>query len=256
MNFTKQLKHRNIVCNNCREVGHKYYQCLQPIVSCGIILFCKSEGKIHYLMVRRRSSFGYNDVLLGNYELDDICQIQDYIDEMTMFEKEKVLCNEYLLLWNEMWTRPACPDSHEKFNNLKETVYLLIENSKSSWEEPEWEFPKGRRNMHESDLNCAKREFEEETGIPISQINMIENIEPFHETFQGSDHKMYTNRFYLAKYSGELVSLNMDRFQLSEISKLEWKDITVCNSSIRKTNQSKLDLLNTIHEVIEKFTFY
>ena len=36
------------------------------------------------------------------------------------------------------------------------------------YESPEWGFPKGRRNMHESDLDCAKREFEEETGIDES----------------------------------------------------------------------------------------
>jgi len=35
-----------------------------------------------------------------------------------------------------------------------------------SWEEPEWGFPKGRRDTEESDWVCALREFKEETGQP------------------------------------------------------------------------------------------
>jgi 8-oxo-dGTP pyrophosphatase MutT (NUDIX family) len=35
-----------------------------------------------------------------------------------------------------------------------------------SWEEPEWGFPKGRRDTQESDWVCALREFKEETGQP------------------------------------------------------------------------------------------
>jgi hypothetical protein len=35
-----------------------------------------------------------------------------------------------------------------------------------SWDEPEWGFPKGRRDTEESDWVCALREFTEETGQP------------------------------------------------------------------------------------------
>ena len=35
-----------------------------------------------------------------------------------------------------------------------------------SWEEPEWGFPKGRRDTEETDWVCALREFKEETGQP------------------------------------------------------------------------------------------
>lgn len=35
-----------------------------------------------------------------------------------------------------------------------------------SWDEPEWGFPKGRRDTEETDWVCALREFKEETGQP------------------------------------------------------------------------------------------
>ena len=40
-----------------------------------------------------------------------------------------------------------------------------------SWEEPEWGFPKGRRDTQESDWVCALREFKEETGQPSNTIS-------------------------------------------------------------------------------------
>jgi hypothetical protein len=257
MNFSKNSKQKNIICNNCRQAGHKYYECDKPIVSCGIILFCRNHDRhIYYLMVRRKVSFGFNDLLLGSYEVNDIQQIQEFIDEMTIFEKEQALSKEYMDLWLQVWStaKPICIKAEEKFSEIQ--IETHIQNSKTVWTEPEWEFPKGRRYMHETDLHCAKREFSEETGISIMNINVIENIEPFEETFQGSDHKLYTNRFYLAYYSGDISSLELTNFQVSEISKLEWKDILLCNRSIRETSHSKIELINTVHKVIESFTFY
>ena len=62
-----------------------------------------------------------------------------------------------------------------KFNSIKDGVYLydkstysltsLIKNSKTNWTEPEWGFPKGRRNYLENDLTCAIREFKEGNWI-------------------------------------------------------------------------------------------
>ena len=47
----------------------------------------------------------------------------------------------------------------------------LIEKSITRWSETEWGFPKGRRNFQEKDLDCALREFEEETGM--NKDNMV-----------------------------------------------------------------------------------
>ena len=38
---------------------------------------------------------------------------------------------------------------------------------------PEWGFPKGRRNYQENDIDCATREWEEETGYSRNQIKMV-----------------------------------------------------------------------------------
>ena len=66
----------------------------------------------------------------------------------------------------------------------------LIKNSNSSWKEPEWGFPKGRRNLREKDLQCALREFEEETDIKREDIKVIKDRRPFTEEFVGSNNKI------------------------------------------------------------------
>jgi 8-oxo-dGTP pyrophosphatase MutT (NUDIX family) len=45
-------------------------------------------------------------------------------------------------------------------------------NNPTYFMEPDWGFPKGRRNTHgdEMDLDCAQREIQEETGL--TQMNM------------------------------------------------------------------------------------
>ena len=61
-------------------------------------------------------------------------------------------------------------------NNELITLKDLIDKSTTRWEETEWEFPKGRRNFKEKDLECALREFEEETGILSSKNEDTELI--------------------------------------------------------------------------------
>ena len=61
----------------------------------------------------------------------------------------------------------------------------LIPSSTTNWIEPEWGFPKGRRNFQENDLQCAIREFSEEPIL--NKISIIKNLIPFDEIFTGSN---------------------------------------------------------------------
>ena len=40
-------------------------------------------------------------------------------------------------------------------NNEPVTLESLVKNSGTAWDETEWEFPKGRRNHNEKDVDCA-----------------------------------------------------------------------------------------------------
>jgi 8-oxo-dGTP pyrophosphatase MutT (NUDIX family) len=109
---------------------------------------------------------------------------------MSLQEKERLLNEPFDKLWKMMWGETSGIQyrneesvSSKKFetiksgvivNNVRVTLNDLILNSATNWNETEWEFPKGRRNYQEKDLDCAIREFEEETGLIIKNSHVIE----------------------------------------------------------------------------------
>ena len=145
-------------------------------------------------------------------------------------------------------------------NNEIITLNDIIKNSKTQWSETEWEFPKGRRNSKERDIDCALREFEEETGINKNRISVIENILPFEEIFIGTNHKSYKHKYFLA-YMNENIGENetfedLDNYQVTEVSKIEWKTLDNCIESIRPYNLEKKKLITNINKVLEEYRLY
>jgi len=103
-------------------------------------------------------------------------------------------------------------------------------------------------------LDCALREFEEETGITVNNINIIENLITFEETFIGTNYKCYKNKYFVASIDNGNVSL--DNYQTSEVSKLEWKTLEQCLEIIRPDNLEKKELIININNVLQQFRLY
>lgn len=260
------------ICNNCGKQGHLFHQCKLPITSYGIILFRSSLKGLQFLMLRRKDSFGYIDFMRGKYSPYNVEHIQNIINEMSINEKEKLLNESFESLWQEMWGntsniqyRSEESASIKKFELIKSGIFLdnvkitlkdIIEKSNTKWNETEWEFPKGRRNYQEKDLDCAFREFEEETGMSQSKITIIENIIPFEEIFIGTNHKSYKHKYFLAYSNENNYDFNLENFQKSEVSKLEWKTIDECLESIRPYSLEKKQLIININKVLQEYRLY
>ena len=156
--------------------------------------------------------------------------------------------------------------SKEKFAILKTGIFIknktvdlnsLIEESKKyeQWSEPEWGFPKGRRNYQEKDYNCALREFYEETGYNPNLLKNIQNIFPFEEIFTGSNYKSYKHKYYLMYMNYE--DSNKDTvFEKTEVSKMGWKSHEECLQIIRPYNLEKIRLVNNIFNCLTKCKLY
>lgn len=248
---------KNIICKNCNKPYHTLKQCKYPITSYGIILFRKFNEEIQYLMIRRKNSFGYIDFIKGQYFENNLEYLQKLFNEMSIEEKEIIQLNDdFDILWKKMWDdnikSGIFNHSKQKFINLKNSgiIQQLINNSSTQWKETEWEFPKGRRNYMEKDLDCALREFQEETGITSNNIILIDNLLPFEETFIGTNDKIYKNKYFLASINNNFNNFENINFQMSEVSKAEWKTIFQCNNSIRPYNLEKINLINSINELI------
>ena len=261
---------KNNICNNCAKQGHLFHQCKLPIISYGIILFRSSKKGLQYLMIRRKDSFGFIDFIRGKYACHNIEQIQKCVDEMSLFEKNKLINEPFEQLWNVLWGenndiqyRGEESASSKKFEIIsngvdidgkKITLKDIINNSHTQWLETEWEFPKGRRNSQEKDLECAIREFEEETGYLSKDITIIDNLLPFEEIFIGSNHKSYKHKYYLA-YMNETID-SLHNFQKTEVSKLEWKTLDECLHSMRPYNLEKKQLIININKVLQEYRLY
>lgn len=123
------------------------------------------------------------------------------------------------------------------------------------WDEPEWGFPKGRRNNQEKDYETAVREFSEETGVLSRYLRNIQNIYPFEENIMGSNYKSYKHKYYLMciDYGDSLKTVP---FEKGEVSKAEWKTYDDCIQCIRFYNLEKKRIILNIHQCLTKYSLY
>ena len=274
MNTNGLMKsNKTVVCNNCGKYGHQFHQCKSPITSYGVIVFRKHPiNGIEYLMIRRKNSFGYIDFIRGKYVSYNLDHLQQLIDEMSESEKQNILTQDFSTLCSEMWGdnqsmwRSEDSGSQRKFENLKNIGITMTDNSKvflkdivgisaTKWQETEWEFPKGRRNTQEKEIDCAVREFVEETGYSKHCISVLRNIIPIEEIFIGSNHKSYKHKYYLAYMdNNQTHSHTLHNFQQTEVSKIEWKTLPDCLHAIRPYNTEKKRVLININKLISEYT--
>ncbi len=249
----KYNKHK-YVCNNCGIYGHLFYKCKKPIMSFGIICYRvhPETNEIQYLMIRRKDSLGFVDFLRGKYNPYNDFHLNNIIREMTKEELNDILHKDYITLWNQLWNK-----THESYDrkNMEKFDYVVEHKRNlfhiSEWDEPEWGFPKGRRNLKENDYDCSIREFEEETGYKREDLIMIKNIGFFEEIFTGSNMKSYRHKYYLCKADYN-KTLDESLYQKSEIGDLKWFNYENCQTFIRSYNYEKKQMLTKINNIINK----
>ena len=285
-------------CTNCNMTGHMYYNCKKPLLSNGIIavkINRLDENESQYLMVKRKHTFGFIDFVRGKYSVNNKSHLLGMINEMTSDEKNKIMNLDFCDLWNYLWgnskendnknelitTKNLSFDNEKKhadnkLKTLKEGVYLendnynlkeLVELSSTAWSEPEWEFPKGRKNIGENDIECAFREFVEETGYTNNDLMLVRNLVPYEEIFIGSNYESYKNKYFVCSFipnntrsdTDIILSLNestttpINKFDKYEISEVKWFSYSECLEHIRDYNYEKKRLLSNIDNTLNKY---
>ena len=255
-----------IFCNNCGKNGHNFRDCNESITSIGIIAYTYIEGERKYLMIRRRDTLGFVDFMRGKYNINNKVYLMNIINEMTNSEKELLKTMDFDSLWNKLWGKHISlkylnekVTSKNKYDTLKNGIVnndekynlqSILEESSTNWEEQEWGFPKGRRNYKESDMSTGIREFVEETGIRLNDTNIVKNILPLEEIFTGSNFKSYKHKYYLAQISS---NLNLEHFEKSEVSNLQFFTYEECLSKIRDYNLEKKKIITNVCEILDNF---
>ena len=268
-------------CINCGQSGHVYRNCLSPITSYGLIairyaddtphssMFSKSttldnsHQSIQFLLIKRRHSINYIEIIRGKYNPRDDDYIIHLLKGMTQHEHALLLSTAFDELWHSLWRDPVSlaiyqgdkDPSFRKFSLISEKLPTFIHENPTKWTEPEWGFPKGRRNPHETDLHCAIREFEEETDIKRSTFTVIHNTNPISETFFGSNKVHYCHKYYIGICNHSIeATLNINNLHMMrEIGDIQWCTLDDAIAKIRPDNVEKREALLKAGKIMRTF---
>jgi 8-oxo-dGTP pyrophosphatase MutT (NUDIX family) len=272
--------------------------CIEPVSSYGVLVFrwvgternwspltefCKdgpcSIGMTNIvpqiLMIQRKDSLGFMDIMRGKYKVTEPEYIKKQIRGMTQAERDKLLTMEFEEIWHQLWgsdTESSQRYAHDRIVSRQKlaelragiegpngTVYTLADLLRQEpliYETPEWGFPKGRRDPYETDIQCAFRELEEETSISEEELWKATNVKPFIEQFYGSNNIHYRHSYYLAQYVGDrditFNALNEDMAR--EIGDLSWKSLDEALILLRPENMEKRGILIQVANLLRNFS--
>lgn len=173
--------------------------------SYGIICFNKKD---EVLVVRKNYTYGFHEFLCREFHTSDKKYIYWMFNNMHIEEKNTILQRDFDKIWLRLHHK--IPNTNEinmyKYYNYKKSkinkflqkyatdLKTLCKNSNAQYI---WEFPKGRKEINETDLDVARREFYEETGISQLSYSILDNI-PLMYTTNSADIR-YSCKYYIAK---------------------------------------------------------
>tara|TARA_B000000437_G_scaffold166527_1_gene123054 strand:- start:4016 stop:4849 length:834 start_codon:yes stop_codon:yes gene_type:complete len=256
-------------CRNCGLNGHLYKDCIHPIMSFGIICYKIENNDIKYLMIQRKDSLSFMEFIRGKYETNNIDYISQLVNNMTKEEKKLLEKKDFELIWNYAWSQPHTSNiknTSEYIESKKKYLYLvnttlfneLIEKSKNNKYEQEWGFPKGRRKLKESAIDCAIREFCEETRLNKKNFDIKHDFNNFEEIFYGTNNVLYKHVYYIAKINNNNIKLELDHNcveQIREIRALVWYSFEEVLQKIKKKNVERIELFKLTDNLINNKEF-
>jgi len=211
-----------------------------------------------FLMVQRKDTMGFIDFVRGKYptsEPEKTAMLRTYLSEMTCDERRRLRTGNFQDIWDVMWRNHASKsyisefiECQKKFERLD--IAGLLDETECQWTEQEYGFPKGRKNIRETDETCAVREFCEESGYRRHEIR-LRTDGPFEENFQGTNGVRYRHVYYLAEVSRHVQRPRMDTDniqQVGEVRNVGWFTLDQCLSVIRPYDTAKKEMLLKVHE--------
>lgn len=290
---TMRIKRRyDRYCGNCGRKGHLYRECTDDITSFGVIAIRrKMEDKIsdtkkkklkldkeieeteefkeiaplRMLLVQRKDTMAYVDIIRGRYP--EIIGLKEkhlmiLFEELIPEEREKLKKMNFDELWDKLWIN----HNSKCYKNEKESakakfsfldVDYFLSKTHSKWNFTEFGIPKGRRNMKETNRQCAEREFREETGYTSSDYRMI-TVEPhIYETFVGTNGKRYKHVYYVAEVLPQAKDPILDpnnKNQVGEVKDIIWMTQSEALSVIRDYDVAKKEVINKVFANFSKFS--
>jgi 8-oxo-dGTP pyrophosphatase MutT (NUDIX family) len=213
----------------------------------------------------------------GFYDLNNVSYLCTLFKYITIKEKNRILNNDFDYLWELLWEnynsskfKKDYEKSKSSFNKLKEgfTIkgvkvdlkYLVEKTKNDTYESTEMEFPKGRRNLNENNINTALREFEEESGLSREKINLISN-KSYEEIYIAVNNIRYRHIYYIAKCNAKDYKSIINLFnpnnktQIKEVMDVKWLDYEGVLNNIRNIYLERKELFKRINRIVKKYEF-
>ena len=214
------------------------------------------KDKIYFLLIRRKHSLNYVEFIRGKYDKNNLNKLIECFELMSKKEIENIKNNDFEFLWDDLWKETSKNKMYQKefkkskklFNNLKEENILekLLEIN-PLYDTPEWGIPKGRRNYFEKNIECAIREFNEETTMKENNYVILKNLYSVQENYKGTNNLNYKHIYYLSiSDSDNEVNCNNIQSSNNEIGDIGWFTWDEAIKKIRPYYKSKIELINKI----------
>jgi 8-oxo-dGTP pyrophosphatase MutT (NUDIX family) len=238
----------------------------KAITSYGILTYTwirnvDNNGKVNkelkFLLTQRRDTIHYMEFprYKGSEQM-----VKKIITLMTKEEKKRIMncyySNTLVDLWFDLWINKRSKAFKKEFKSALENYKINIEKYKDlllddniGLDELPWMLPKGRKHSNESELDCAKREYEEETLIPKKNISVLP-MKPYEDIYIGSDGKVYRNVLFVAylpinKYPTVVYRNSLFRKYITEETQdMKWFTFEECMTKLSETQKPILTDLN------------
>lgn len=203
-------------------------------VSLGVACCRFMDGRPEILMVLKRYTYYYNAFVHGKYGTNNRQVLMNLFNGMTVDEKQDILSLNFNQIWYRVWLHAPKNSSYFMSKNKFESSFLpdggrrlraMISASTTS--SCIWEIPKGHKNSgREPDVNCAVREFNEETSFDKTNYKLIPGAIRRHSYID--DNVRYSNIYYigLANDFSDTPRINFfNKDQVGEISDIRWMSL-------------------------------
>ena len=205
-----------------------------PITSYGVACCRKSpSGEWQILLVQRRNTYAYCEFVKGAYGAGRPEAINNAVmallNHMTPDEKFEILSLDFDRMYYRMTMLTTRPPKFYLWESTFKATFLIDGGvrlrkliGKSMNGHRSWEIPKGRKNLNEHSVNCAVREFWEETQIPKDAYKLIPEVQYVYSFADGGVRYRYI--YYLGIASGKTARqtqlFNISQF--TEINDIQW----------------------------------
>jgi 8-oxo-dGTP pyrophosphatase MutT (NUDIX family) len=185
---------------------------------------------------------------------------------MSDAERKRLTDYPFLELWKDLWVdedhrifKNVFDKASAQFERIQPQLIKYLNELTPTVNTPPWGFPKGKKNHKEYPLDCAFREFREETGMDIDKTTVrILNKRPIVDIYMGSNKRLYGTMYYVA-YIDHILPIKKVETQgeirtemiSNETGDLRW--VTLENAAILLGKRGPI--LRCVTKILEKAFF-